>query len=183
MGLSDQNPMSGMIPNIHPNSGVSAGPGPTTNTNAVPLQAIDPTLTQIQPQVAPGAHVLGATSQGLPHNNFLGMQPPPMFPAIVAAQMAQHVEQRGLAQDNQGSIVGGDGSGTNAGASPESVGEGGERISQQWSGTLAWRGTIRTDTSIERKEVRTQVTATASKGDPCAFSHEIEDLYLHTFPD
>ena len=178
--------MSGMNPNIHPNSGASAGPGSTTNANAVPLQAIDPTLTQIQPQVAlsaPDAHVLGATSQhGLPHN-LLGMQPPPMFPAIVAAQMAQHVEQRGLAQDNQGFIAGGDGSGTNAGVSPESVGEGGERIDQEWSGTLAWRGIIRTDTSIERKEVRTQVTATASKGDPCACSHEIEDLYLHTFPD
>ena len=171
-----------MNPNIHPNSGAS-GPGTTTNANAVPLLAIDPTLTQIQPQVtgnlsAPDAHVLGATSQhGLPHNNNLGVQLPQMFPVIVAAQMTQHVEQRGLAQasaqGNQGFIVGGDGSGTNAGASPGSVGQGGERIDQQWSGTLAWRGTIRTDTSIERKEARTQVTATALKGDPCAFSHKI----------
>ncbi|KAH9995768.1 hypothetical protein BJV77DRAFT_1066136 [Russula vinacea] len=71
-------------------------------------------------------------------------------------------------QGNPGFIVGGDGSGTNAGASPGSVGQGGERIDQQWSGTLAWRGTIRTDISIERKEARTQVTATASKGDPLA---------------
>ena len=96
--------MSGMNPNIHPNSGASAGPGTTTNANAVPLLAIDPTLTQIQPQVtgnlsAPDAHVLGATSQhGLPHNNNLGVQLPQMFPVIVAAQMTQHVEQRGLAQ-------------------------------------------------------------------------------------
>ena len=94
--------MSGMNPNIHPNSGAITGPGTTTNVNAVPLLAIDPTLTQIQPQVdlsAPDAHVLGATSQhGLPHNNNLGMQLPQMFPVIVAAQMTQHVEQRGLAQ-------------------------------------------------------------------------------------
>ena len=106
-----------------------------------------------------------------------------MFPVIVAAQMTRHVEQCGLTQGNQGFIVGGDGSGTNTGASPESVGEGGERIFQQWSGTLAWRGTIRTDTSIERKEARTQVTATASKDGLCAFSHKIEGLYLHAFPD
>ena len=91
-----------MNPNMHPNSGASAGPGTTMTANAVPLLAIDPTLTQIQPQVdlsAPDAHVLGATSQhGLPHNNNLGMQLPQMFPVIVAAQMTQHVEQRGLAQ-------------------------------------------------------------------------------------
>ena len=35
--------MSGMDPNIRPNSGGSAGPGTITNANAVPLQAIDPT--------------------------------------------------------------------------------------------------------------------------------------------
>jgi hypothetical protein len=111
------------------------------------------------------------------------MQPPQMFPVIVATQMTQLVEQHGLAQGNQGFIDGGAGSGTNADASPKSVGEGGGKIGQQWSGTLAWRGTIRTDTSIERKELRTQVTATASKGDPCAFSHGIEDLYSRALPD
>ena len=42
-----------------------------------------------------------------------------------------------------------------------------ERIIRQWSGTLAWPGTE--FTRNERKEVRAQVTATASKGDPCAF--------------
>ncbi|KAF8501473.1 hypothetical protein F5888DRAFT_1233662 [Russula emetica] len=88
-------------------------------------------------------HGLGATSQyaGHPHNNSLGMQPPQMFPGLVAAQMKQFVEQRGPAQGNH------------------------ERMNQcQWSGTIAWWGT---DTTLnERREVRAQVTATASKGDP-----------------
>jgi hypothetical protein len=191
----NQNPMSGMnpsTPNINPNSGAGAGPSPAANTNAALLQAFNPTATQTPPQVGLGgvsahdAHGLVATPQhGHPHNNSLGKQPPQMPPGVVAAQMKQFAEQRGLAQGNQGLIVGENGSGTNMGAGPNTAGGVGERISQQWSGTLTWQGTD--TTRNERKEVRAQVTATASKGDPCAFfSMEflfIEDLYARTRPD
>ena len=79
-------------------------------------------------------------------------------------------------------IVGGIGSGA---AGSNTAGGLSERMSRQWSGTLAWPGTE--FTRNERKEVRAQVTATASKGDPCAFSpienFSIEDLYPRTHPD
>ena len=79
-------------------------------------------------------------------------------------------------------IVGGIGSGT---AGFNTAGVLSERMSRQWSGTLAWPGTE--FTRNERKEVRAQVTATASKGDPCAFFpiefFSIEDLYSRTHPD
>lgn len=98
-----------------------------------------------------------------------------MPPGVVATQMTQLVEHRGLAQGQSGLIIGENGSGTNAGG----VGE------RMWSGTLTWQGT---DTTWnERWAVRVQVIATASKGDPCAiFSVEfvsIEDLYSRTHPD
>jgi len=101
--------------------------------------------------------MLGSTAQhGHPHNNSLVKQPPQMPPGIVAAQMKQFVEQRGLAQGNQGLIAVENGPGAGAGAGPK-----------MWSGTLTWQGTD--TTRNERKEVRAQVTATATKGDPCAF--------------
>ena len=172
----NQNPISRMNSspsNINPNSGAGAGPGPpvNANTNAALLQAFNPTATQTPPQVGlggvstPDAHMLGATPQhGHAHTNSFGTQPPQLPPAAVATQMKQFAEQRG---SNQGHIVGGNGSGTNAGAGPQTAGGVGERMSKQWSGTLTWQGT---DTARnERKEVRTQVTATATKGDPCAF--------------
>ena len=175
-GMSvNQNPISGMNaspPNVNPNSGVSAGPGPPANTNAALLQAFNPTAAQTPPQVGlggvstPDGHMRGATPQhGHAHTNSFGAQPPQLPPAVVAAQMKQFAEQRGL-------IIGGNSSGTNAG-------DVGERMSKQWSGTLTWQGT---DTARnERKEVRAQVTATASKGDPCAFfpmdSLSAKDLY------
>jgi hypothetical protein len=179
----NQNLISGMNaspPNINPNSGVSTGPGPPANTNTnAALQAFNPTAAQTPPQVGlggvstPDVHMRGATPQhGHAHTNSFGtqpaqLQPPQLPPAALAAQMKQFAEQRGPAQGNQGLIVGGNSSGTNAGAGPQTTGGVGERMSKQWSGTLTWQGT---DTARnERKEVRAQVTATATKGDPCAF--------------
>jgi hypothetical protein len=68
-------------------------------------------------------------------------------------------------------IVGGNSSGINPRETLKTAGGVDGRMSQQWSGTLTWQGT---DTTLgERREVRAQVTAkvtaTASKGDPCAF--------------
>lgn len=177
----NQNPISGMnapSPNINLNSGVSAGPGPSantnTNTNAALLQAFNPTASQTPPQVGiggvstPDAHMRGATPQhGHTHTNSFGTQPPQMPPAAVAAQMRQFAEQRGPTQGNQGLIIGGNSSGTNSGVGPQTAGGVSERMNKQWSGTLTWQGT---DTARnERKEVRAQVTATATKGDPCVF--------------
>jgi hypothetical protein len=174
----NQNPISIMNTspqNINPNSGVNAGPGPpaNTNTNASLLQAFNPTAAQTPPQVGlgvstPDTHMRGATPQhGHAHTNSFGAQPPQLPPAAVAAQMKQFAEQRGPTQGNQGLIVGGNSSGTNAGTGPQTTGGVSERMSKQWSGTLTWQGT---DTARnERKEVRAQVTATATKGDPCAF--------------
>ena len=169
----NQNPISGMSgssPNINPNLGVTAGPGPpaNTNTNAALLQAFNPTAAQTPPRnglgavSTPDAHMRGATPQhGHAHTNSFGTQPPQHLPsAAVAAQMKQFAEQRGPTQGNQGHIISGNSSGTN-------VGGVGDRMNRQWSGTLTWQGT---DTARnERKEVRAQVTATATKGDPCAF--------------
>ena len=175
----NQNPISGMNaspPNINPNSGVSAGPGPpaNTNTNATLLQAFNPTAAQTPPQVSlggvstPDAHMRGATPQhGHAHAIASEHSQPQLLPAAVAAQMKQFAEQRGPTPGNQGLIVGGNNSGTNAGAGPQTAGGVSERMNKQWSGTLTWQGT---DTARnERKEVRAQVTATATKGDPCAF--------------
>jgi hypothetical protein len=77
--------------------------------------------------------------------------------------------------------VGGNGSGMNAGASLKPAGGVDERMNQQWSGTLTWQGTDAT--SNERKEVCTQVTAIASKGNPCAFMIFLfgDDLFTHIF--
>lgn len=166
-------------PNINPNSVEGAVPGSASNMNATlsGIQAFNPPAMQtLQQVVLDGVSVsddpgLGATSQhaGLPHTSSLGMQPPQMFPGLVAAQMKQFVEQRGPAQSNH------------------------ERMSQrQWSGTITWWGTD--TTRNETRELRAQVTATASKGDPCAIFLMgfplVEDLYsLHpsrltsTWPD
>ena len=144
-------------PNIKLNSGEGAVPFSTSNMNATLIPSFNPsTPMQTLQQVVLGGvsgsdvHGLGATSQhvGHPHNNDLGMQPPQMFPGLVAAQMKQFVEQHGPAQSNH------------------------ERTSQ-WSGTITWWGT---DTTLnERREVRAQVTATASNGDPCV-------IFLMDFP-
>lgn len=64
-------------------------------------------------------------------------------------------------------VVGGNGSGVNTGASLRTAGGVDERMSQEWSGTLTWQGTGAT--LNERKEMRAQVTARGTKGDPCAF--------------
>ena len=175
----NQNPLSGRnasSPNINPNSVASAGPSTpaNTNTNAALLQAFNPTAAQTPPQVSlggvstPDAHLRGATPQrGHAHTNSFGTQPPQLPPTVVAAQMKQFAEQRGPTQGSQGLIVGGNSSGSNAGAGPQTAGGVGERIGKQWSGTLTWQGT---DTARnERKEVRAQVTAIATKGDPCVF--------------
>ena len=173
----NQNPMLGMNqspPNIHPNSGAGA----TTTTNPALLQPFNPNATQTPPQVglsSVSAHDAHTPQHGHSHNNSLGKLPQQIPPGVVAAQ-------RGVVQGNQGLIIGGDGSGTNAGGV-------GERMNHQWSGTLTWQGTD--TTRNERKEVHALVTATAtntSKGDPCAFFMEflsIDDLskYSRTHPD
>lgn len=142
-------------PIINPSSRESAGPSPASNMNATltttGIQTFNPAAMQTLQQVVldgvsgSDTHGLGATSQhaGHPHNDGLGMQPLQMFPGLVASQMRQFVEQRGPAQGNH------------------------ERTGRcHWSGTMTWWGT---DTTLnERREVRAQITATASKGDPCA---------------
>ena len=81
-------------------------------------------------------------------------------------------------------IVGGNSSGTTTGTSLETASVVDERMDQQWSGTLTWQGP---GTNLnERKEMCAQVTATATKDDPCAFFMEfisIDDLYSRTYPD
>jgi hypothetical protein len=98
---------------------------------------------------------------GHPRNNNVGQQQPPQMPPGVAVQMKKLVEQ-GLAQGNQGLIVGGNGGGTNAGAGPPA----GPIADLRWTGILKWQGTD--TTRNERKEVHAQVTVTASKGNPYA---------------
>jgi hypothetical protein len=68
-------------------------------------------------------------------------------------------------------IVGGNGSGMNSGASLKTAGVVDEGINRQWSGTLTWQGTDALPK--ERKEMCAQVTATPSKGDPCAFFYSL----------
>lgn len=140
-------------PNINPNSGEGAVAFSASNMNTTLIQAFNPTAMQtpwqtLQQVVSDGvsvsdAHGLGATSQHAwsSQNNSLGMQPPQMFPGLLAAQTRQSVEQRGPALGNHESM-------------------------DQWSGTIAWRGTD--TTRNERTEVRAHVTAIASKGDPYA---------------
>jgi hypothetical protein len=159
-------------PYINPtgSSGQGAGPGSASNMNPTLIQASNPTAMQTLQQVAldgisvSDVHGFGATSQhGVHlHNNSLEMQPPQIFPGLVAAQMKQFVEQHGPAQGNH------------------------EKMSQcQWSGSIVWWG--RDTTRNERRELRAQVTATASKGDPCAIFlldfPLIKDLYPCTDPD
>ena len=152
-----------------------------TNVDATLLRALNPTLTPTQPQVdsnTPPDAQLGAPSQ-LPHfsptTTTLERNRYKCFPLLLQRRRRSLLSSVD-SQDNQGFIVCGDGSETNAGASSKSAGEGGERIGQQWSGTLAWRGTILRTPALSG---RMQVTATASKGDP----HGIEDLYSRAFLD
>jgi hypothetical protein len=80
--------------------------------------------------------------------------------------------------------VGGTSSGMNTGASLQTAGKVDERVNQHWSGTLTWQGMG--TTLNERKEMCAQVTATASKSDPCVFFMEylfIDNLYSRTHPD
>lgn len=63
-------------------------------------------------------------------------------------------------------IIGGNGSGANTGTSLKAAAEVEERMNKEWSGALTWLGTD--TTSNERNEVCAQVTATATKGKPCA---------------
>jgi len=77
-------------------------------------------------------------------------------------------------------VVGGDGSRVNPGATPKTAGGVDERMDQQWSGPLTWQGTGAT--LNERKEVCAEVTATASKGDPCAFSCKFHSLTIRIHP-
>jgi hypothetical protein len=161
-------------PNMNPNSSAGGGPGSAANANANAglLQAFNPAAAQIPPQAGlgvaslPDGHMIGAAAapqHGHSPSNSLGQQP--QIPPGVAAQMQQLVEQRGFAQGNKG-LIGGNGAGTNTGAGPSTAGGFGERMDNQWTGTLMWQGTD--TTRNEKKEVRTQVTAIAQKGNPCA---------------
>lgn len=80
-------------------------------------------------------------------------------------------------------IVGGHGSGMNTGAGLKTASGVDERMSHEWSGTLTWQGTD--VTSNERKEMWAQVTATTSKGNPCAFIIFlfIDGLYSRMYAD
>lgn len=79
--------------------------------------------------------------------------------------MEKLVGQHGLAQGNQGLIVSGNSTGTNAGADPTPAGTIGDEMADlRWTGTLKWQGTYITR---NEKEVHAQVTVTASKGNPC----------------
>jgi hypothetical protein len=155
-------------PNMNPNSSASGGPG--SAANAALLQAFNPAAAQIPPQAGlggasvPDTHVIGATPQhGHSHSNSLGQQP--QMPPGIAAQMQKLGEQHGLAQGNKG-LIGANGAGMNTGAGPSTAGGFGERMDNQWTGTLMWQGTD--TTRNEKKEVRAQVTAIAQKGNPCA---------------
>jgi hypothetical protein len=81
-------------------------------------------------------------------------------------------------------IVGENSSGINPRATLKTAGGVDERMSREWSGTLTWQGT---DTTLSgRKEVRAQVTANATKGDPCVFCYGIsiiDDMYSRADPD
>jgi len=160
------------------NSEASVGPtsAANANANAALLQAFNPASTPIPQQAGlggvsvstPDAHALGATptpQRGHSHSNSIGQPPPPQMTPALVTQMKKLIEQRGLTQGNQG-LVGGNGAGTNPGAGPPTAGGFGERIDHQWSGTLLWQGTD--TTRNEKKEVRAQVTAAASRGNACA---------------
>lgn len=159
--------MNPSSPNTTANSGEGAGPGSASNMNATPIQAFNPPAMQTLQQVVldgvsvSDVHGLSATSQhaGHAHDNSLGIQPPQMFPGLVAAtQMKQFVEQGEPAQGNH------------------------ERT--EWSGTITWWGTD--TTRNETRELQAQITATASKGDPCVIFlmdfRLVEDL-SRTLPD
>jgi len=108
---------------------------------------------------APDAHVLGDTSPyGYSnHNNGL-MQQLPQRPLDVVVQTT--LEQPGLAHGSSGPIASGSGTGTSAVAGPTTARGIGEIAHYQWTGTLQWQN--------EMKVERTQVTAIATKGNPCA---------------
>ena len=150
------------------------------------LNALNPaaTQTQLHPPVgleggasAPDAHVLGETPQhGYSNHNDNGLgQQPSQRPLDVVAQPTLF-EQPRLAQGNPGLIAGGSGAGTSAVAGPTTAGGIGERTHHQWTGTFQWQN----DTNV----ARTQVTAIATKGNPCAlFPHRnFSQLKTNTQP-
>lgn len=175
----NQNPMSAMNlspSNVNSNSGASAGSGSP--------RVFNPAAMQIPSQVGLGgvsAPVHGAPppNGGHSHNNSVGQQPAQMPPNI-AAQIKKPVEQHGPLQGNQSPGISGNGAGRNAGASLATAGGFGERVENQWSGTLVWQGTTRN----EKKELRAQIVAKASKGNACVFFSmdilRIEDLFSLT---
>ena len=76
------------------------------------------------------------------------------LPSVTAIlQMKTLDEQFGLAPDNRGPIVDGNGVGLS------SAGGYGEGMDYRWTGTVMWQG-------IEKKEVRARITATAFVGNP-----------------
>ena len=154
----------------------SLNPNPNPNSAGAStafLQTLNPAIrTQLQPHVglgggggapAPGAHVLGETphQHGYSNHHHLGQQLL-QRPLDTVAQTTS-LEQPGFTQGNPGPIASGSGTGTGGVAGPATPGgTTDERTHYQWTGTLQWQN--------DMKITRTEVTATATKGNPCALS-------------
>jgi len=162
--MSAANQSSTNWADLNPNHPNSAG------ASTAFLQTLNPaTRTQLQPRVglggggasAPGAHVLGETPQhGYSDHHHLGQQLL-QRPLDTVAQTTS-LEHPGFAQGNPGPIASGSGTGTGGVAGLATAGGTGERTHYQWTGTLQWQN--------DMKVARTEVTATATKGNPCALS-------------
>ena len=171
---ANPNPMLAMNPSpshASTNSSVSLGSASAANANAALLQAFNPAASQIPAQSAlagltgPDAHSLATMPQhGLPHNNNNNPGQQQQMSASLAMQMRKLVEQR--AQNTQTLMPAGNSVGTNGGTGVPVAPD------VQWIGTFVWQGT---DTARnEKKEVRAQIVATASSGNPCVVSHLLE---------
>jgi len=161
MSAANQSSPNWANPNPYPAAG--NGP-PAAGANTALLHALNPAAARIQfhPHVglgggasAPDAHVLGETPQhgySNHYNNDIGQQL--IQRPLDAVEQATLFEQPGL-------VASGSGTGTSAVAGPTTADGIGERTHSQWTGMLQWRN--------EMKVARTQVTAIATKGNPCAF--------------
>jgi len=149
-----------------PNPNPAAGNGPpAAGANTAFLHALNPAATRLplHPHVglgggasAPDAHVLNETPQhGYPnhYNNVLGQQ---------LLQRLLHAVAQATSFEQPGPIASGSGTGTSAVAGPTTADSIGEGTHSQWTGTLQWQNDMRV--------ARTQVTAIATKGNPCALS-------------
>jgi hypothetical protein len=162
MSAANQSSPNWADPNPNPNSA-----GESTAFS----QALNPATRtqQLQPHVglgggasAPSAHVLGETphQHGYSDHHHFGQQP--LQRPLDTVAPTTSLEQPGFAQGNPGPIASGSSTGTGGVAGPATAGGTGERTHYQWTGTLQWQN--------DMKVARTEVTATATKGNPCALS-------------